>query len=40
MRRGYQEDCNCIYCKGIRRDREQDRKDAEERQREEQEAKL
>jgi hypothetical protein len=31
MKRGYQDDCPCIYCRGIRRDREQDRKEAEEK---------
>ena len=29
LKRGYQDDCNCIYCAGIRRDREQDRKEEE-----------
>lgn len=24
MKRGYQDDCDCIHCAGIRRDREQD----------------
>lgn len=29
MTRGYSDDCDCLYCKGVRREREQDRKDAE-----------
>jgi hypothetical protein len=27
--RGYSDDCDCLYCKGVRREREQDKKDAE-----------
>jgi hypothetical protein len=34
MKRGYQDDCDCIYCRGIRRDREQDRKASEEKRNE------
>jgi hypothetical protein len=34
MKRGYQDDCNCLHCRGVRRDREQDRKEAEEKRNE------
>lgn len=30
MKRGYSEDCPCLHCAGIRRDREVDRKEDQE----------
>lgn len=33
MRRGYSDDCECLHCKGVRREIEQDKKeDREEEQ--------
>lgn len=31
MKRGYSDKCNCLYCAGIRREREQDKKEEKDK---------